>query len=297
MDNLRGITLMVAAMVGFAIEDMFLKLSAAEMPTGQVIFATGLFGALVFAVIALVKGASLVRREMWLGMAGWRNFGEVIGTCGYVTSLALIPLSMASAILQAQPLTITCCAALFLGEQVGWRRWTAVCVGFIGVLIVIRPGTDGFQPEALWGVMGVIGLTLRDIATRQVPRSISSIQLGFTALLAMTVLGAVMLVIQGGPVMLDMQKTLVLSGALVSGTAAYVAVVAAARVGEMSVVTPFRYIRLLFALIIGAIVFSESPDRWVLIGAAMIIGSGLYTLARERKRKIASANKAPLPFT
>lgn len=297
MDNFRGIMLMVAAMVGFAIEDMFLKLSAEAMPTGQVIFATGVFGALVFAVIATFTGASLVRREMWLGMAGWRNFGEVVATCGYVTSLALIPLSMASAILQVQPLAITCCAALFLGEKVGWRRWTAIGVGFVGVMIVIRPGTDGFQPEALWGILGVAGLTLRDVATRQVPRSISSVQLGFTALVGMMGLGAVMLAVQGGPVMLDTQKTLVLSGALVSGTAAYVAVVAAARVGEISVVTPFRYVRLLFALVIGAVVFSEMPDIWVLMGAAMIIGSGLYTLAREQKRKMLARTTAPAPFT
>ncbi|MCJ8140413.1 DMT family transporter [Falsirhodobacter halotolerans] len=283
MDNMRGIALMVAAMALFAVEDMFLKLSAETMPIGQILAAGGLFGAICFGAVARMRGEPLFARGVWTGAVGWRNLGEMVASGFYVTALALLPLSTVSAILQAQPLAITCCAALFLGEQVGWRRWTAIGVGFVGILFVVQPGRE-FEVHSLLAVAAVAGLTLRDLATRGVPRRIGSSAIGFSAMTMMLLLGAAMMAVQG-TAPLDRPSALVLLGALVAGTAGYALIVAATRVGEVSVVTPFRYARLVFVLVLALIVFGEVPAPAVIFGATLVIASGLYTLARERRRR------------
>lgn len=286
MDNLRGIALMVIAMALFAVEDMFLKLSAETMPIGQILTAAGLFGALCFGGAAALRGERLFTRAVWTGAVGWRNVGEMVASGFYVTALALLPLATVSAIIQAQPLAITCCAALFLGEQVGWRRWTAIGVGFVGILFVVQPGRE-FQIETLIAVAGMAGLTLRDLATRRVPRSVSGNAIGFSAMAMMTLLGAGMMLFQGTAPLTAPSATL-LAGALVSGTIGYAVIVAATRIGDVSVVTPFRYARLVFVLILALIVFGEVPAPSVIFGASLVIASGLYTLARERQARRAA---------
>lgn len=213
-----------------------------------------------------------------------RNGGEMVATFAYINALAVVPLSTVSAVLQALPLAVTLGAALFLRETVGWRRWTAIAVGFAGVMVVIRPGLDGFRPEALWVLVTVAGLALRDLATRAIPRDCSAAQVSAWGLLSVAALGAVMMV-PGGAVMPDAMQAATLFGAVMFGTVGYWLVVSASRTGEVAVVAPFRYTRLVFAIAIGWTVFAETPDAPMLAGAAMIIGSGLYALARERARK------------
>ena len=282
--NLRGIILMLAAMALFAVEDMFLKWAAADLPVGMVIFVAGAFGAPVFAVMARMGGQRVLTRAALNPWVILRNLGEMAGTYAYIHALALVPLSTVSAVLQAMPLAVTLGAALFLGETVGWRRWAAIAVGFAGVLVVIRPGLEGFRPEATWVLVTVAALALRDLATRAVPKECTTAQVSCWGLMSVGLLGAVLMV-PGGAVVPDSGQIGVLFGALVFGTAGYWAVVAASRTGEVSVVSPFRYARLLFAILIGAFVFDEIPDALTLIGAVLIIGSGLYALARERARK------------
>ena len=285
MENLRGIVLMVASMAGFAIEDMFIKWAAASIPTGQILLLLSVFGTPFFAILALRQGA-----HVWSPMAlhpavMWRNAGEMLGTAGFVTALALTPLTSATAIFQATPLAVTLGAALFLGETVGWRRWTAILVGFCGVMMIIRPGMAGFDLNSLWSVVAVIGLSARDVATRRIPQAISTMQLAAWGFIAVGILGAGMLAVSGGAVWLTTAQAGYIGGALLFGIGAYWAITQASRLGEISVITPFRYARLIFALIIGALVFHERPDAITLAGATLIIGSGLYTFARERIRK------------
>ncbi|NBE08658.1 EamA family transporter [Rhodobacter sp. CCP-1] len=275
---------MVAAMALFAVEDMFLKWAAADLPVGMVIFVAGAFGAPVFALMARARSQPILTRAALHPWVILRNIGEMVGTFAYIKALALVPLSTVSAVLQALPLAVTLGAALLLREAVGWRRWSAIAVGFAGVLVILRPGMDGFRPEALWVLVTVVGLALRDLATRLLPAACSTAQVSCWGLMSVALLGAVMM-IPGGAVMPDGRDVAVLFGALVFGTAGYWAVVAASRTGEVSVVSPFRYARLLFAILIGAFVFDEVPDALTLIGAGLIIGSGLYALARERARK------------
>ena len=178
MENLRAIALMVLSMAGFAIEDMLIKYIALEMPTGQFLMLIGAGGALIFTLMAWRQGQAVLSADFLQPTIIIRNLGEVIGTLGFVTALVLTPLSSASAILQA---TVTLGAALFLREAVGWRRWSAILIGFCGVVAVIRPGLEGFQPASLFAVLGVIGLATRDVATRATPATISSLVLSAKA--------------------------------------------------------------------------------------------------------------------
>ena len=284
MENFRGSILMIAAMAGFALEDMFVKALALRLPVGELLALLGAGGALIFASIALYRGDRLISRDLLAGSVVLRNLGELVGTIAFVSAVAFTPLAQASAILQATPLAVTLGAALFLGETVGWRRWSAITVGFIGVLIVIRPGTEGFSALSLFAVVAVLGLAARDVATRRVPRSITSMQLATYGFGVIVPAGLVLAAATGTPLLTPTPLELArIGGALVFGTLGYYALIAAMRIGEVSVITPFRYTRLLFALIIGWLVFSEPVDAATLIGGAVIVASGLYTLMREAR--------------
>lgn len=283
--NLRGILLMVASMALFAVEDMFLKLAAASLPVGQIIFVSGVFAIPVFWALARREGRSIFSPAALRPALLLRNLGEVVGSLGYVAALAAVPLATVSAVLQATPLAVTLGAALFLGEKVGWRRWTAILLGFSGVLLVVQPGGAEFQPQALWVLVTVAGIAIRDLATRAVPPDVSTHQISAWGMAAVALLGLAMMAVTGEARVPDGAETLSLAGALVFGTSGYWAITAAMREGEVSVVSPFRYTRLIFAMTLGILVFAERPDTLTLIGAAIIIGSGLYAFARERARK------------
>ncbi|MCF6443463.1 DMT family transporter [Nereida sp. MMG025] len=293
-DNLRGAILMVSAMLGFAIEDAFIKTLAGAMPVGQILMIFGFGGAVLFGIMVQLQGQSLWSRAILHPGVILRNLGELIGTVGFVTAIILTPLSTASAILQATPLVVTLGAAVFLQEQVGWRRWAAILVGFFGVLLIIRPGAADFEPNSFFAVQGVVGLAIRDLATRRVPKDITSMQLSTFAFAMLVPAGGILMLFWGEAVMPTQSQWLTLGAALIVGVIAYYMIVAAMRVGEVAFVTPFRYSRLLFALIIGIAVFGERPDWLTLLGAAIIVGSGLFTLLREAALKRASHRAPPL---
>lgn len=290
MENLRGAGLMVLAMLLFALEDMLIKLMANVLPIGQIVGMLGAGSAVLLACLLVQQKQRLFTRQILTPAIMLRAFGELIGTIGFVTAIALIPLSTASAILQATPLFVTLGAALFLQESVGWRRWTAILVGFFGVLLIIRPGFEGFTWESLFALQGVVGLGLRDLATRRVPSTTSSLQLSFWAFLVLIPASGFM-IWANGEVMTapDGITTVYFTIALLIGICAYYSIVAAMRSGEISFVSPFRYSRILFALVIGVSVFGERPDSLTLTVATVIVGSGLYTLWREQRLKHARA--------
>ena len=285
MDNMRGIILMVIGMAGFAAEDMFIKLAASGLPVGQILVVLGFFGALFFAIYARLNGTSVISKGFFHPAVIVRNVSEMLGGLCFVTGLTLIPLATLTTILQATPLLVTMGAALVLGEKVGWRRWTAILIGFGGVLLVIRPGFEGFEPAVLLAVLAVIGLAIRDLASRKVPQSISSLQLSAWGFFAVGVSGAVLLGVTGGAAVPSLPEAAYLTGALAVGVGAYWALTEATRIGEIGVVTPFRYSRLVFSTFIGMLVFAEFPDGYTLAGACIIIATGIYTIMRERKRR------------
>ncbi|MES2844383.1 MAG: DMT family transporter [Pseudomonadota bacterium] len=285
--NLKGSVLMVAAMAAFAVEDMFIKSAARQMPLGQVLVMFGLLGAVAFAIMVRLRGEGLWHAAALSRPMLMRSGFEVGGRLFYSLAIALTPLSVASAILQATPLVVVAGAALLFGETVGWRRWTAITVGFVGVLVILRPGLEGFDVLSILTVLGMIGFAGRDLATRAAPPALSNAQLGLYGFAMLTVAGACILSVTGGALVPDLKGAGTVLAATVFGVYAYHSLTRAMRTGEVSVVTPFRYTRLLFALVLGMLVFGERPDALTLIGSALVVGSGLYTLARARRRAAA----------
>ena len=177
-------------------------------------------------------------------------------------------------------------AAIFFGEKVGWRRWSAILVGFVGVLMIIRPGLQGFEAASILAVIGMLGFAGRDLATRAAPAVLSNVQLGIYGFFVLIPTGLAMLFYTGSAVSLNLVSASQIAGATLFGVIAYYSLTIAMRTGEVSVVTPFRYTRLVFALILGIIVFAERPDLMTLLGSAIIVGSGIYTLLLSRRRNM-----------
>ena len=286
MENLRGSLLMVGAMLGFALEDMLIKQLAGAMPMGQVIALLGCGGAVNFGTLALANGRRLVSPALISRPVVLRNLGEMLAAASFVAALVLTTLSSASAILQATPLAVTLGAALFLGEPVGWRRWSAIGAGFVGVMLIIRPGLAGFTPASLLAVVAVAAVAMRDLASRKVPAEVTGTQLSAWAFASLIPTGLLMMLAMDTPPAMPAPPDLArLAGAFVVGGFGYYAIVGATRTGEVSVVVPFRYTRLVFAMVLGAIVFGERPDPLMLAGAALIVAAGLYTIWRETRAR------------
>lgn len=284
MENLRGAGLMVLAMALFALEDMCVKRAAGALPVGEVLILFGLGGAAVFAALALGAGQGLWHRAVASRLMGLKAAFEITGRIGYTLGIALTPLSNASAILQATPLVVVAGAALIFREPVGPRRWAAIAIGFLGVLVILRPGLEGFVPAALWTVVGLLGFAGRDLATRAAPRVLTNFQLGIYGFVALVPAGGIILAVTGGATTPRPAELVPVAGAVAVGVAAYWALTAAMRMGDVSVITPLRYTRLVFALLLGGLVFGEHPDGATLAGAALIVGSGIYTLLRSARK-------------
>ncbi|MDE9451792.1 DMT family transporter [Aliiroseovarius sp. Z3] len=281
-DNLRGALFMVLAMAAFALEDMALKAAARDIPIGQAVLMFGVAGTLVFAGLAKAQGAPVFHPAFLGKVLIIRSGFEISGRLFYALAIALTPLSSASAILQATPLVVALGAVFVFGEQVGWRRWMAIFAGFVGVLMILQPGLDSFDPLSIFAVLGMIGFAGRDLATRASPVSMSSAQLGVAGFIVLTMAGGTLLAFSGGFTAPSAASLAFVALATIVGVFAYSALTRAMRTGEVSVVTPFRYSRLLFALVLGIAVFGERPDQWTLIGGMVIVSSGLFLLARSR---------------
>lgn len=283
-ENFRGAILMVISMVLFAGEDMFIKLLTQQLPYSQVLTIFAVLGFVVFAIMLRARGGRLWTRDLMLPMVMLRNLGEMIGAIGIVAALALTDLATTAVIMQALPLVIVLAAATFLREPVGWRRWSALLVGFGGVLLIVRPGLDGFQPASIAALIGVLGLALRDIATRQLPLRLHSDQISASAFAAMGVAGLVWALVLGQRFQIPTSTDwLLFLGGIVMGVSGYALLVTATRIAEASAMAPYRYARLIFSLLIAVVIFRESPDALTLTGAAIIVSSGCYTMWREAR--------------
>ena len=279
--NLRGALLMTASMAGFAVEDLFLKSAARVMPVGQVALIMGLVGMAVFATMALRGGQSPFPRALFTPIVALRSLAEVSGRLFYALAIALIPLSTASAILQATPILVVLGAAVLFGEKVGALRWALILGGFGGVLLIIRPGVSGFDALSLLAVAGMIGFAARDLATRAAPLSLSDSQLGVVGFTMLALSGAILLGWSGGAVWPNGAGLGLVACTTVFGLLGYGFLTRAMRTGAVSVVTPFRYSRLIFALILGMVVLNERPDTPTLIGATIIVCCGILLMLQR----------------
>ncbi|MCB1359757.1 MAG: DMT family transporter [Rhodobacter sp.] len=273
---------MVLAMACFAVEDACVKSAAAIVPPSTVMIGFGLTAMAVFAALALIRGERVLP-PLSRGLAVRAGF-ELAGRLFYSLALAFSGLGVTSAILQATPLVVVSGAVWVFGERVGWRRWTAIGLGLIGVLMVLRPSASGVTLSALFALLGMIGFAGRDLATRAAPPTVTNAQLGVLGMGVLFLAGVVVAAVSGQmPVVPPVAAVGRILGAALFGVSAYAALTAAMRMGEVSVVTPFRYTRLVFALGLAWMLFGEVPDAMMLAGSVLIVGSGLFTLARGRR--------------
>ena len=282
-DNLTGILLMTVSMALFAVEDAFIKLASTSLPVWQILLSMGIGGIAVFSALLIMRRERFFPPEAFSKPILFRMTGEIIGRVFYSLALALASMSVVATVLQATPLAVTLGAALVFKETVGPRRWAAIIIGFFGVLLIIRPGFDGFEPAALLSILGLVGLTVRDLSTRAAPRSLSNYQLGLYGFVALIPTALLMRPFSAPWVTPDPTTWLYLLGISSFGVGAYYLVTAAMRVGEVSAVTPFRYTRILFALSVSVVVFSENIDSLTLVGSGIVIASGVYTIWRENR--------------
>jgi drug/metabolite transporter (DMT)-like permease len=290
-DNIRGAVFMSVAMAGFVLNDTMMKLVFARLDLFQAIFLRGLLLALLLGLLALPRRELLHRPSRGdRRILSLRVVGEIGSAICFLTALYHMPIANATAIIQVIPLAITLAAAMFFGEKVGWRRYSAIAVGFAGVMIIVRPGAEGFNAYAVWAVVAVGFMVLRDLSTRRLSSAIPSLYVAFvTAILTGTFAGAVALTREWQPLApRDLGLLTASAGFLVFG---YLFSIKAMRVGEVAFVSPFRYTILIWAIVLGILVFGDIPDGWTLTGAAVVVATGIYTFYRERKllRAVAQA--------
>ena len=285
MDNLRGILFMILAMAGFAFEDLFIKILSAYFPISEVIIILGFTGSIVFLIIAIFQNAPIIHKDLLDKYVIMRTICELLGAVFFVTAIALTPLSSASAILQITPLLVTIGAVIFFREKVGWRRWSAVFVGFMGVLLILRPGFGGFMPASIFALLGSVFLAARDLSTRAMKVDLPSVTIALYAFIAFGISGILIIPFNSPMVIPSLNQIMYFIGASTFGVFAYYSLVISSRIGEMSVISPFRYSRIVFAMLLAIIILGERPDSFTLIGAAIIVLSGMYTFVRENLLK------------
>lgn len=281
---------MVLAMAAFSIEDMLIKAAANIVPIGLILALFGLGGMMIFILLTWKKDEVVIHPAILSRPILVRAGCEVTGRLTFVLAITLTALSSASAILQATPLIAIIGAAFFFGEEVGLKRWIAVLIGFIGVIMIIRPGLEGFESASLFAVIATLGFAGRDLATRGAPKVLSNMQLGVYGFFVLIPTGIAMMLYSSEPMQIDFLSSIQITGAIIFGVIAYNALTIAMRTGDVSVVSPFRYTRLLFALVLGVFVFGENPDLMTLLGSILIVVSGGYTLIQSRKKAV-SVNK------
>ena len=287
MENFRGIAWMVLAMLTFALADMLIVISAQTIPPGQVVLMFGLFGTPLLAAYAKWRGIVLLSAVLISRPVLIRNAAEIWGTMAVIFALANLPFSLVSSVIQAAPLLVTLGAALFLGEVVGWRRWSAITIGLAGVLLILEPWSAGQENGLLLllAVVAVTGLSARDLATRFVPKEVPSLQIATYGLGSTIPAGLLLILLTDNYTVPSLAEAAPMFGAATFGAVAYFSITTAMRLGDIAVVTPFRYTRLIFAFTIAAFVFGERPGPFTWIGAAIVIATGIYTLAREARRR------------
>lgn len=275
---------MAVGMAGFTMNDSITKAVSSEMNFGEVMLVRGLFAIALIAALAFQQRAVRPLHTLMVKPVALRVIGEVGGTISFLAAITHLPLANTAAIFQALPLAITLGAALAFREPVGWRRWLAITAGFIGVVIIVRPGVEGFNQFSLFALISVIFCAVRDLATKKIPAQIPSLFITLLTTVAVTTAGGIILVPLGGWTPPSGRALGLLAFAAVLLLIGYQFVIMALRTGDISAVAPFRYSALLWAMLLGYLVFGDVPDGMMATGASIIVLSGLYAFYRERKR-------------
>ncbi|RPE63262.1 S-adenosylmethionine uptake transporter [Pacificibacter maritimus] len=283
-ENMRGAILMMAAMAAFALNDAILKALVVNNAPLQVIFLRGCVTLiLVYFVLSRITGPvsfRMSRRDAkWVAI---RSVAETCASLGIIMALSQMPFANVSATLQSTPLLISVGAAIAFGVPLGWRRLLAIAIGFVGVLLIVKPGPEGFSNGVLWALLGVSSVTVRDLSVKAMSSDVNASTVTFFAILCTTVIFGLSCI--GGDWGVwsprDLFLLVLVACAII---AAYALSVIVMKVGDISFVAPYRYTALIWALLIGFFVFNETPDIWTFLGAGVIAVTGVYTLIGERR--------------
>ncbi len=272
---------MMLSMMGFVVNDSFIKSLDGSLGIGQIMAIRGMILLVFLALLIWQQGLFSRIRELNNRTVFMRSLMEACATLTFLYSLHLLPFATISAILQALPLTVALGAALFLNEPVGWRRWLAIAIGFAGVLVIIRPGFEGFSSVSLVMLASVLFAAARDLFTRKLPPALPSLLVSAATSTIITIAGACIATFQGNWQSVDSSQLSTLAMAAFFLFFGYQFIVMAMRTGEVAYVVPFRYTSLLWAIVLGYLIFGEVPDTLTVVGSAIVIATGLFTLYRE----------------
>lgn len=288
--NRRGMLALMGAMAAFAINDMVMKLTAQRYPLGEVITVRGTLATLLVGSIMLAMGQILGLRYV-NRLVLTRTMFDGLAMVLFTSALIHMPLAELSAINLVSPLIITAAAVIFFREEVGWRRWTAIAVGFLGTLLVIKPTPAAFNAWALLGVATAFMGVARDLITRFLDPRVPTLMISFMAALGSMLIGPIMGLFEEWRPMAWTDVGLLAISATFVASGHFMVVVAFRGTVDVAAIAPFRYTLLIWAGVCGYLAFGEVPDRYAIMGSLLIVGSGLYALHREvvRRRTVAAS--------
>lgn len=280
--NMTGALLMVASMASFVANDIFIKLTGGAVPLFQLLFLRGILS----SVMVLALGLYFQSLRFQLTRGDWvivavRCVMETAAAYFFLTALFHMPLANLTAILQILPLTVTLGAAVFFREVIGWRRMTAIAIGFCGMLLILRPGADGFTIWSLYALCAVLAVTLRDLVTRKLSRDVPSMAITLVVSISVMVFSGVASLANPW-VSVSATNAWMIVGSSFCILAGYFFSIQVMRTGDVGFTAPFRYTSLVFALLAGWLLFGEWPHVVTLLGVTIVVGTGLFTLFRER---------------
>ena len=280
--NSKGIFLMIISMASFAAGDTFVKISGAFLSPAQIMFFLIAGGLIIFAMIAKFKGENLLDSRAFSLVLLIRYFAEMIGLVAMIMGLTKIPLSVVGTVTQASPILVAAGAVFFFKEIVSWRRWSSIVIGFIGVVLVIQPGSQNLDYAVIWAVVALVAFSIRDLVTRLTPPDIPSASIATFTMIAAFPFTAAWVFFSGEKLFPPGIDWAVVSSMIILGSFGYLLLITSLRLGELSAIMPFRYSRIVFLLILGVLVFGERPTASMLVGAALILISGVYIMWREK---------------
>jgi drug/metabolite transporter (DMT)-like permease len=281
-DNLRGILAVLVASAAFVVNDAFVKLLSADLPSGEILILRGIIAtALLFAVTALM-GAMRPLSVLATPMMAFRLLAAGAATTFIVISLRYAPLATVNAVVQATPLLVTAGAAVVYGEKVGLRRWLAALAGFLGVLLIVRPDTAILDVGTCVVLAALACTTMRDLTTRGLDHSIPSVFVAAASAAAITLSGLAVVPFDTSWSVPTTGAWALMGASAICQFVAHTGMIIALRTGEIAVIAPFRYVAAPLAILVGFLWWGEIPDAFAFAGIALVIAAGLYTLNRER---------------
>jgi drug/metabolite transporter (DMT)-like permease len=279
---MRGVVCMLLGVILLVLNDALIKTLTLGYPVGQLLFLRGLFVIPWVLMLATRAGGLRALRVINVKGQAWRGACVIAGSFLFVSGLRHLPLADAVAISFTGPLFITAMAPYALGERVGWRRRGAVLAGFLGVLIMARPGGEALQLAVLLPLGAALCGGVRDLITRRIARSETTVSMLFVTTSVVMLAGLATVPLGWAPLDTADLWTFAASGVLVAG--AHYLMIEAFRHGEAALVAPFKYTTMVWAVLFGYLFFGDLPDTWTLAGAAVVLLAGLYILHRETRK-------------